>query len=220
MSRVIVVVEGASENRFIDKVIAPHLALHGVYLSARILGKPGHKGGNVQYARARLDILTLLRTDQQAICTTMFDFYALPDSWPARLQAGEETSSVRKAAIIEVAVLDDIQACMGDRFNSARFIPYIQMHEFEALLFSNLDILVAMLGSPRADSLREIRQHPEKIDDGPLTAPSKRILAVKSGYRKTQGYLIAQQIGLAAMRKHCPHFDGWIARLEALREGL
>jgi hypothetical protein len=82
MSRVIAVVEGPTEQRFIREVLAPWQSQFDVYIVARIIGKNGHKGGVGEYARARIDILSVLKTSDDVICTTMFDYYAMPDSWP------------------------------------------------------------------------------------------------------------------------------------------
>jgi hypothetical protein len=134
---------------------------------------------------------------------------------------------VNKATLIESGLHDDIRNEIGTSFNQARFLPYIQMHEFEALLFSDTSILVRMLNpttrveSLRAESLHTARASvstPEEINDHPDLAPSKRILSVKHGYRKSLlGYLIAQDIGLEIMRSQCPHFNNWVCRLEALK---
>ena len=103
MSRVIAVVEGQTEQGFVRDVLAPFLAAKNVYMTARLVGKPGHKGGDCRYARAKQDVLLLLRQESDTVVTTMFDFYALPDSWPGRTEARKAPFS-RKAGIVETAV--------------------------------------------------------------------------------------------------------------------
>lgn len=58
----------------------------------------------------------------------------------------------------------------------------------------------------------------EQINDDPTTAPSKRLATVFGGtYRKTEhGPLIAEDIGLDVIRRHCPRFNAWVTRLENL----
>src|SRR5271165_4450886 len=87
MSRVLAVVEGQTEQAFVRDMLAPSLAARGVYLSARVVGRPGHKGGDCRYERVRRDVLVLLRQEFDTVVTTMFDFYALPNSWPGRAEA-------------------------------------------------------------------------------------------------------------------------------------
>ncbi|MEO1765387.1 MAG: DUF4276 family protein, partial [Cyanobacteria bacterium J06629_18] len=60
---------------------------------------------------------------------------------------------------------------------------------------------------------------PEHINDSPVTAPSKRILACCSGYEKPlHGSLIAIDIGLDTIRKQCRHFNQWLTRLENINQ--
>jgi hypothetical protein len=82
MVRVHVLVEGQTEETFVKSVLQAHLDQYEICLFPRLIGKPGHKGGIGEYPRARRDILTTLKQDAGAFCTTMFDYYAMPDSWP------------------------------------------------------------------------------------------------------------------------------------------
>ena len=59
----------------------------------------------------------------------------------------------------------------------------------------------------------------ELIDDGRDTAPSRRIITELPRYeadKVTVGVQAAEQIGLPAIRSKCPHFSGWLTRLQAL----
>jgi len=105
-----------------------------------------------------------------------------------------------------------------------RFIPYVQMHEFEALLFSDPAAFAKGIESPdKAKDFHKIRSlfdTPEDINDGAETAPSKRILKLVPAYEKPiQGSLGAIEVGLTAMRQTCVLFDAWLKQLEALPEG-
>jgi hypothetical protein len=68
--------------------------------------------------------------------------------------------------------------------------------------------------------LLEIRQHfpsPEHIDEGDQTAPSKRIQSVLPEYQKVAaGVVVAEAIGIEAMRRECKHFAAWMEKLESL----
>jgi len=217
MVRVHVLVEGQTEETFVNRVLRSHFWPLGIQLCPRQLGKPGHPPGIVEYPRARGDILATLRQETNSLCTTMFDYYAMPHSWPGRKEAGGRPET------IERAILDDISAEMGSGFHQARFIPYVQMHEFEALLFSEPKSLAASLESVEESAVQQIRDQfssPEEIDDSQETAPSKRIERLDSSYQKVNdGILIAQRIGINVMRAECPHFNEWIQRLETLAHG-
>jgi hypothetical protein len=219
MIRVHVLVEGQTEETFVKSVLQVHFNQRETYLFPRLLGKPGHKGGIGEYPRARRDILTTLKQDAGAFCTTMFDYYGMPNSWPNR-EAASQKPFAEKPVAIEQAILADISTELGEGFNRARLIPYVQMHEFEALLFSDPKLLangLELADDAAVQSIRDQFHSPEEINDSHQTAPSKRIKGLNSGYDKVlPGVLISQKIGLATMRAQCPHFDGWIEKLEAL----
>jgi len=219
MVRIHVLVEGQTEETFANNVLLPHLMQRQVYLYPRQVGKPGHRGGIGEYQRARQDILNTLKQDVDAFCTTMFDYYGMPGTWPER-EVAKQKPFVEKPVTIEQAILTDVVSALGQSFDACRFIPYVQMHEFEALLFSDPKLLAEGLELPDDSEVQHIRgqfQSPEEINDSQETAPSKRILQLNSGYSKvTDGVLISQKIGLATMRSQCAHFHEWIQRLEAL----
>jgi len=222
MVRVHVLVEGQTEETFIKSVLQPYFWGLEVYLHPHQVGKPGHRGGIGEYPRAQRDILTTLKQDVGAFCTTMFDYYGMPDSWPDR-EVARQKPFAEKPTAIEQAILADISAELGGGFNRARFIPYVQMHEFEALLFSDPKLLAHGLELPDDSETQGIRdqfQSPEEINDSQQTAPSKRIMGLNAGYSKvTDGVLISQRIGLDVMRAACSHFNEWIEKLEALAGG-
>ena len=115
----------------------------------------------------------------------------------------------------------DLSEQMGARFDGRRFVPFLMMHEFEALLFSDCAKFSAAIGQPSAAGLlQDIRDrfpHPEEINDTPNGAPSKRISELLEGYRKPlMGLQGIQAIGLPAIRAQCPHFSSWISRLESI----
>lgn len=216
MTRAYLVVEGQTEEAFVNELLQPHYAGMGIYLTPIIINtSPGHRGGLVSYGKARHQIDRLCRQDAGACVTTLFDLYALPRDFPGRNLPAypAQADGRRKAQYLEAALAEDI----GQR----NFIPNLLVHEFEALLFTRIDTFAQWTDDDGVlEPLRAIRQNvqPEDINDGQLTAPSKRILAAMPGYQKTfHGPLIACDIGLDAIRAACPHFDDWLTRLERLR---
>ena len=219
MSRVIAVVEGQTEQTFVRDVLAPWLGWRGVMLSARLVGKPGHKGGG-SFHRARNDIISLLKQQSDTYVTTMFDFYGMPNSWPGRDDA-RKLAHPNKAPSIEQAIHEQIGAELGGSFDDDRLIPYVQMHEFEALLFSEPSALSQVMREPDTEedlqAIRDGFSTPEEINDDPNTAPSKRIESLYGNYQKPfHGRLAATRITVEVMREECPHFNEWIDTLESL----
>jgi hypothetical protein len=117
-----------------------------------------------------------------------------------------------------------LQARFAAELNHQRFIPFLALHEFEAWLFSAPDVVEAHFGKTHlADNLRTAVQGagaPELINHGATTHPKARLQSLVGGYKETaDGPTLLEKIGIAAVRAACPHFDGWLNRLEALGEG-
>ena len=227
MARLLVHVEGQTEETFVNEILTPHFYRYGfTRVSARLLGNArqrDRRGGIRGWNSVRDDILNHLKEDPGCLVTTMVDYFALPQSgakaWPGRANAGR-LPFFQKALTVQNAVLADITATMAEDFDPARFVPYVMMHEFEGLLFSDCDQFGAGIGRPDlAPQFRAIRNafnSPEEINDSPVTAPSKRIEALVPGYEKPLlGTLAVLEIGLDAIRAECPLFRQWLERLEA-----
>lgn len=213
-------VEGQTEESFIKDVLAPALYPRGIYATPTILGVPGHKGGNVNYARVKKDVLLQLKQDQAAYCSTMFDLYRLGSGFPG-MPLSNSSSGLDKATRIENAVRDDIASAIPYLRAETRFIPYIQVHEFEGLLFSDINAFTSALRRQdiflQFKSIRDAFATPEDINDDPNTAPSKRVTKLYPSYRKViDGVTAARDVGLKSMRRECPHFDSWVTKLESV----
>jgi hypothetical protein len=153
----------------------------------------------------------------------MVDYYALPggeDGWPGR-DASTAVGSGEKAAVVEAALKANFSDFMGAGFNVARFTPYIMMHEFEGLLFSDCQAFADGIGNgalgPKFTEIRGQFDSPEHINDSPQTAPSKRVLLLFPEYQKTlHGPIAVLTIGLEKIRDECRGFDRWLDTLVAL----
>lgn len=215
MSRVYMLVEGQTEEAFVNELLTPHYARIGLYLTPIIVStSPGYRGGVVSYTKVRPQIEKLCKQDTGAFVTTLFDLYALPEDFPGKRSSAYPTLSNgrRKAEFLEDELAKDIR--------QRNFVPNLLVHEFEALLFTNIDAFKQWADcDDELEPLRTIRNStlPEDINGGPKTAPSKRILAVMPGYQKPfHGPLIACDIGLDSIRAFCPHFNNWLQTIELL----
>lgn len=222
---VFIIVEGQTEQTFIREVLAPEIAHRRIYLRAALIGKPGHKGGDIRFERAKTDIGDFLKQRSNTYVSTMFDYFRIDSHWPGQkkvseqIEKGTTLSAIEKAKILEDSTKKSIQKSFKEHRTESRFIPYIGMHEFEALLFSDADILAQGLGV-EAKKISEILDEyntPEEINDHPEKAPSKQIEKLNPAYRKiAMGKVIAESIGIQTIRKQCPHFNDWLTTLENL----
>ena len=218
MNRVRVLVEGQTEQAFIRDILRPYFDPRQIYLHAV---KFRRQGGIVPYERAKEVILRSLKEDAGLICTTMVDFYGMPVDWPGREQAKQCQAYTEKAATVEAGILKDIVGQLGNSFNPERLMPYVQMHEFEALLFSSPAQLAQSLGIeksiPALMAIRNEFSNPEEINDRYDKCPSRRIEGLFQVFKKTiNGITAAGRIGLETMRQECPHFNEWVTRLEGI----
>lgn len=226
MIRVNVVVEGQTEEAFVKRVLASHLLSRQVQATPMIAPtKKGarkrlHRGGGATFEAARRFIRRKLADDASAYTTTMFDYYGLPEDFPGMGHADLPPSGRldERVAFLEEQLRD---ALGGTR----RLIPYLQVHEYEALLFSDVraidDTLCDLHGaSSQLHRLQQIvADHggPEAINDDPETAPSKRLMDLYPRYVKVVfGELIVAEIGMPRLCERCPHFGNWVERLEKL----
>lgn len=220
-----IVVEGSSEEVFVNDVLVKHFASLNIFVSARKIktgwdrlnNKPS-KGGLLKYLKFRNDILRWIESDRnqpQFWYTSMLDLYAFPKDELSPYNATIQSISdpYRKIIALETAIAQDI--------NHPKFIPYVQLHEFEAFLLVEPDRLIAMYPNGQTGINRLKRdigdRRPEEINESQQTAPSKRIIKYLPDYegQKAQvGPLVAEDIGLTALRSNCPHFNDWITRLE------
>lgn len=217
MMRVLVLAEGATEQAFVKRVLAPHFLALGCDIRATqvstqwVAGRREHRGGHGnKYSNICKDVRRLLGDTDAAIVTTLLDYYRLPHNFPG-FNSRPSGSCYDRVAHVE--------QCFGAEFNDRRFLPFLVLHEFEALLFSSPRHLAGAFSNPGAlaavEAVRGAVVSPEEIDDNPQTSPSHRIAEILPYYDKVaNGPTIAEAIGLPTIRQHCPHFRTWLDEIE------
>lgn len=225
MTRVNLIVEGQTEETFVKELLSKHLSVRGVYprvrrVETRRKGSSIFRGGMTTYAKAKNDITRWMRQDNNddVRFTTMFDLYALPRDFPGYGAAMSERDPYQMVSDLEEAFKTDV----GD----PRFIPYLQLHEFEALLLADptkleIEFFEDSNGIKQLSDLVSDFESPELINLGRETAPSKRIIHEIPAYKDrkvSSGPIVASAIGLPTLRARCMHFDQWPTRLESLNE--
>jgi Domain of unknown function (DUF4276) len=210
MKRVYIVVEGQTEQEFVNSLLAPHFGNFGVHIVTPILvrtSKSG-RGGSVNYRHLENTVNGLLKTSASSdfIVTTLVDFFRIPYTMP------DYAASMAKPTKIDQ--VESLEQALSISINDRRFIPYIQLHEFEALLFSNnkgFDYYFKERQAIATKSIVDDYKNPEEINTTPQGAPSKRILLINEDYDKvTEGNLIALEVGINDILKKCPRFKAWV----------
>ena len=136
MIRLHIIAEGQTEEEFVKTILAEHLANFNVITDVHCVTTKRtktqvHRGGLVSYEKAQKDISLWLKQEKgkDVRFTTMFDLYALPNDFPQFDEAKRISDPYQKVEKLETALADNI--------NDYRFIPYIQLHEFEALILTD-----------------------------------------------------------------------------------
>jgi Domain of unknown function (DUF4276) len=218
MKRLIIVCEGQTEQEFCNDILQPHFNQLGIIIQNPTIKKTS--GGIVNWESLKHQIVTLLKQNQTAFVTTLIDFYGIHanHNYPNWLKANQHFDKNIGMNLMEQGMLIDIEIQY-----QKRFIPYIQLHEFEGLLFC--DIAVFDKGFEKNEFLDynylvetiNNNQNPESINDSSTTAPSKRLVRIIKGYSKiTHGCLIAQDTGINKIRNKCTRFNNWISILEKI----
>lgn len=212
MRRLCIICEGQTEANFVVKCLSPDLMAFDVLAYPSILqSRAGnHRGGRVTVERLGKQIACeYYETDR---ITTLVDYYGFRDA------------NGRSRSQLEASILDEAQKWGSGKLDPRRVIPYVQMYEFEGLLFTDVSAF-ELVQDGWSESVRlELNAvrcafpTPEDINNSREMAPSKRILSAfaEQFYNKTEhGPLIAEAIGLEKIRAACPQFHAWVASLSA-----
>ena len=206
MIRLAISVEGPTEREFVGHELKEHLRTKDVDATPIL---PNGKGGNIRVDRLASAMAELVSSYDYV--TSLVDFYGFRDK-------GSDAPDV-----LEQRVEAEVRRRIGRAWDESRMFAYVQRHEFEALLFSDVTKFGAVFGDLPDNTLAELAQirsrfnTPEDINDSSTTAPSKRIGRLIRGYRKrVHGPALASAIGLGVIRNECPRFNDWLTRLESL----
>ena len=210
MKTVIIICEGATEEVFCRNLLSQYLQ-NSCRVEIRLLG------GNCNWQRIKDIAEKALKQQKDALVTTFFDYYGVKTrkfpNWKETI--GMNNANVReRIEILENGMLEEIDSNL--RY---RFIPYIQLHEFEALLFNSIEIFDDMFELEQYDRTKLLNifnefPDPEMIDQGTETSPSHRLIKIIPAYRKIiQGNAIAEKIGIEKIRQKNKHFNDWIEQL-------
>jgi hypothetical protein len=218
MKRIIIICEGQTEQEFCKDVLQPYFISKNIYLQHPLIKKSG--GGLVSWSALKKQIENHLVQDKEAFVTTFIDYYGIHDKhvFPDWEVSKKVTDKSQRMSLLETSMRVAI-----DNSINHRFIPYLQLHEFEGLLFNDIKIFEdnfrpdELLNKPELEQTINANPNPELINDTPQNAPSYRLSRLIKGYNKiVYGSIIADSIGLIKIRAKSPRFNNWITTLEKL----
>jgi hypothetical protein len=216
MKRVIIICEGPTEQIFCKTNLFLHMQSKGILIQTPLIKHS--RGGIVKWSILKQQIETHLKSDPTAFVTTFIDYYGLYSKYdfPLWNESEKIVCHNERMDAIEKGMCDDIQ----ENFRY-RFIPYLQLHEFEGLLFNDIDIIYSQIPPEDIVNKEELEDtfanydNPEMINNSKQTSPSHRLERIIKGYNKVvYGDILADAIGLHRIRNKSPRFNNWIEKLE------
>lgn len=213
MKRLFFVVEGQTEQEFVNSLLRPWLNGNNIYSVTPVLIKTSKygRGGHINAVHLMNTINGLLRetSDNELVVTTFIDFFRIPNNMPGYDDAMRQADSIKQVAALEQKLAKEI--------NDWRFIPYIQRHEFEALVFSSNAGFEKYCDEEQIKNTATIVnrfKNPEDINSSPETAPSKRLMKIIPNYDKVLlGNVLALEVGIECIMSRCPRFAAWLNSL-------
>ena len=218
MKRIIIICEGHTEQAFCKTNLQVYLQGKGIVIQTPLIKHS--RGGIVKWSLLKQQIETHLKSDTTAFVTTFIDYYGLysKHDFPNWDNCEKIQDCNDRMTSLEDAMFSDI----SENFRY-RFIPYLQLHEFEGLLFNNIDVFYNQIPKEDiigGDELTETfanYDNPELINNSKNTSPSHRLERIIKGYNKiVYGDILAEAIGLERIREKSPRFNGWISKIESL----
>ena len=218
-TEVVAIAEGQTEEIFVRRILSPYLIRRcGISMRPVLVGGPGQGGGDVRFARVREDIIRTLGASD-AFVTLLVDYYGIGTDWPGYDESKAAETHRERSRILLLRTGEWVATHGGNGGAPPRFIPYVSMFELEALWFTAPGVVASRLGIEvgRVEAILEECGEPERINDSPIGAPSKRLRRLAGNFRKSRiGIEIAEEIGVDAMRTACPLFGEWVTTLERL----
>lgn len=218
MKRIIIICEGQTEQSFCNNNLQSIFMHREMQIQTTLIKHS--KGGIVKWIFLKQQIENHLKTDKSAFVTTLIDYYGINSkldfpNWDISKKIQDKNKIVE---LIENAMYEDIAEDF--RF---WFIPYIQLHEFEGLLFSDIDVFYKHIPPNDIINKEELENtfheytNPEMINNNTTTTPSKRLTRIIRGYNKIiYGDFLVSAIGIVKIREKAPRFNSWLTKLENL----
>lgn len=216
MKRLVIIVEGDAEESFINNVLSPYFNSIGIYNYIQCYKIKHSNGGLSKYSHLKKDIVNTLY-ENDVVVSTLVDFYRIPSDFPGYNESLSYDKHSDQVNYLESKIKEDIELTQNRVFEN--LVPYIQLHEFETFIFSDImgvDALFDQSEYDRREFINITRQYenPEDINNGVNTAPSVRLKKIIKGYDKVLfGIEIIQNLGVDLILEKCPRFNSWIQNL-------
>lgn len=221
MKRLIFIVEGETELEFINRLLIPYLTTNGINTSIQgimiTMSGGGHGFNNIEHLKNT--IRPVLHHADEPIITTMIDHYGINSEakLPGYNNCISEMDIDIRLSKMESKLNESIQTIKPYRY----FIPYIQRHEMETLLFADPDNGFDLEDEAIKNDVKTLCSLFDSIEDincTPQGAPSMRLKKIYSDHQRkyikgTDAINIAELTTIDKILDKCPKFKTWIENL-------
>ncbi len=218
MKRIKIICEGETEKEFCSKILSPEFSVREIYIFPQLIKKS--MGGVVHWSELKKQIIMNLKNDPACYVTTLIDYYGINKKldFPGWDEANQIYDILSRVDFMESCMKEEIEDSIRHRF-----IPYLQLHEFEGLLFNDIDVFYHQIPDNELVGISELKQtfqdfdNPEMINNNPETSPSHRLSRIIRRYNKVvYGNILAEAIGLKRIKSKSPRFKDWLNKIESI----
>ena len=217
MKRLVIIVEGETEESFVNNILRPFFCSKGLYNTIQCFNTKHSHVGVSKYSYIKKDILNTIY-EKDVVVSMMIDFYRLLSDFPGFNDLKATQTHQEQANLLEARIKKDLENSQKQLFEN--FIPYIQLHEFETLVFTSINGIDSLFERSEMDYkglMNVIQQYPnpEDINNHPDTAPSVRLKKLIPGYNKVlHGIDIINTVGMNELLEKCPRLKVWVESME------
>lgn len=221
MKHLYIIVEGETEEEFVNKILLPYLYEQGLntHIQALMITMKGGGHGFNDIEHLKETIKPLLHYQNEPVITTLIDHYGINSKkkLPDYEICNQEIEMKKRLACMENSLAEAVKELAP---NYPYFIPNIIQHEMETLWFADVEGFNLEKEAIRIAIAKVCSTFPEieDINHTPEGAPSKRLIKIyeenNEKYRKVDdGIVIAELIGIETMLAKAPRFKAWIEKI-------
>jgi hypothetical protein len=219
MKHLYIIVEGPTELEFIDRILIPYFNSQGIttHIQGVAITMSGGGNGFNNIRHFENTIRPILNYQNEPIITTLIDYFRLNSETklPGFLECSQKSTTDNKIECLEVRLNDVVQKIKPYSY----FIPYIQKHEMETLMFSNPQEGFDLEDIKIKNAVIEIcKQYPNIEDINGNYGPSERLGDIykscgKKYSKVIDGIDVAELTGIEKMVEKSLRLKNWIENL-------
>ena len=204
MASIYFLVEGETEERFFKEIVKDYYkGKH--FISCSLMPQGKRKGGTIDYNQTKKELSRFFYSGKHFDKIILIqDYYRLGKTMKEHIGGNLNLDKI----------IFSIQERLEKDVNNPKFHFRLQIHEFEAYLFTNPDFVASYFDDNKIlqkieKILEEFDGNPELINNRFDTKPSKRLdeMTQNKFQKRIDGITIVKNVGIDNIRKKCKYFN-------------